>query len=125
VHAELILNKEKAISIIKETYSYTIDDAESESPTWGNVEIEVSLIDLNDDKKNEIIAVLRHRLLCGTQGCMTVILEKTKNDWKPILNRMITHGDYEIFDETSNGYKIINFGNGPKLSYVNGSYAFQ
>ena len=57
---------------------------------------------------------------------MTVLLEKNKEGkWQSIIGNMITHGNFESFDETFNGYKLINFGDGPKLKYNNGRYEFQ
>ena len=75
--------------------------------------------------KTKFFFRLQHRSLCGSQGCSTFILEKTSNNkWQTILSEMITHGDIEVFKETSNDHNIINFGDGPKLKYANGSYAF-
>jgi len=125
-NAEAPLNEEKAISIVKELYSSDIESAESIDPKWANTEIEVFLTDLNNDKKNEIFAVIHQRFLCGSRGCMTVLLEKKEGNWQSILGRMITHGYFESFDETHNGYKLINFGEGyPKLKYINGRYQFE
>jgi len=126
INAESIINEDKATSIVKKLYSYDIEEAES-MPTRVKfeVEIEVTLLDLNNDKKNEIFAVLQHPYFCGSRGCRTIILEKTpKDNWRSILGGMITHGDIEVFKETTNGYNTINFGDGPKLKYSNGGYAF-
>ena len=124
VYADPIITEEKAISIVKELYLSTIEDAEYLRPNF-KVEIEITLLDLNNDNNKEILALLQHPNLCGSQGCQTVILEKTSNGhWGSILSNMITHGDIEVFKEKINGYNTINFGGGPKLKYANGSYAF-
>lgn len=126
-NAEDPLNEDKARTIVKELYSSQIESAVSIDPKWANTEIEVFLTDLNNDKKNEIHAVIQQRHLCGSRGCMTVLLEKNKEGkWQSLIGNMITHGYFESFDEMHNGYKLINFGEGyPKLKYVNGRYQFE
>ncbi len=125
VNAEPGINEDKAISIIKKLFKADIESAESAIPGWGKVDIEITLLDLNNDYKNEILFRLLHRSSCGSQGCSTFIIKKTeKNKWQTILSEMITHGDIEVFKETFNKHNIINFGDGPKLKYTNGSYVF-
>lgn len=125
VNAEANIDEDKAIKIVQKLYASDIEGAESMIPSSEKVEIEITLLDLNNDKYNEILVRLLHSALCGSRGCQTMLLKRTaKNGWVTILDGIITHGDIDVHKEIFNNHRIINFGDGPILRFDNDNYVF-
>jgi hypothetical protein len=113
--------------IVESMYAKDIKDAKTLPTNYGpKVDIEIGIVDLNNDGKNEIIARLVHPFFCGAQGCMLVVLSKDANgNWEEILN-VISDGEVEVRSSRVNGYRTLTFGHGSKEWIFNGKeYKFK
>jgi len=66
-----------------------------------------SLIDLNQDGANEVIVHLVGRWLCGSGGCVTLVLEREEGSYRIISEISITRLPIRVLLNTSNGWRDI------------------
>jgi len=95
-------------SEIKSYFQNEIDDAESTMSNF-KVEIDFTLVDLNEDKLNDVIVTLVHPYFCSGlsgSGCnMFVLINKSGK-----LNEVLTitsNYDIEVKNKIVNNYKIL------------------
>ncbi|NET62698.1 MAG: hypothetical protein F6K47_43400, partial [Symploca sp. SIO2E6] len=64
-------------------------------------------IDLNSDGYDEAIVVLRGRAVCGTGGCITLIIQGTSSGYGSVLLEHSSFGGWVVGTDTNNGWKNI------------------
>jgi hypothetical protein len=63
--------------------------------------------DLNDDGNKEIIVMSLSRLMCGTQSCATVVLQKRPNGIAIIFSQNLLPGGLAVTNEKIGAYRAL------------------
>ena len=63
--------------------------------------------DLNGDGVPEAIVVLRSGYWCGSGGCTTLILTRSKSSWKVVTIVKIAHPPIRVLKDATNGWRDI------------------
>lgn len=81
----------------------------------------VALVDLNNDGRPEILAQIEHPDVCGSAGCMFVVLQKSASGYVELLE--VTAGfPVEVSRNLENGYKTLSWGTQKKWVFHNDKY---
>ncbi|NEP62997.1 MAG: peptidoglycan-binding protein, partial [Symploca sp. SIO2G7] len=64
-------------------------------------------IDLNNDGYDEALVTLRGRAVCGTGGCISLIVQGTSSGYGSILLEHSSFGGWVVGTDTNNGWKNI------------------
>lgn len=67
------------------------------------IQIDIALIDLNKDGKEEILAYVRNPYFCGVDGCWFMVLMQEGRSWRNIL-QLIIREEVSVSKSTTSGF---------------------
>ena len=94
-----------ASDTIKRTAAHYLSVTDEESIQ----QIQIAMVDLNSDGRDEMISHLDNSIYCGATGCIYQILTKKDGQWQSVLN-LIAH-DLALLPSSTNGMRVL-FTNG-------------